>query len=46
MQTGKIPAKPTDQGVKGMKPNTSQRRPVAAKPSPPVKFNVHRTQGK
>lgn len=46
MNNGKLPVKPTDKGAKGMNPNTMQRRPNVAKPSPPKNFNLFRPQGK
>jgi hypothetical protein len=32
--------------LKGMTPNTMQRRPDAPKHSPPKPFNLYKTQGK
>jgi len=46
MKTGYVPTKPSDKGSKGITPNKMQRQPNVAKPSPPVKFNLYRSQGK
>ena len=46
MKNSKIPAKPTDKGTNGMRPNVMQRRPNVAKPSPVKQFRITRPQGK
>lgn len=38
--------KPSKLKSSGMRPNVQQRRPNVPKPSPPVKFNLYRKQGK
>lgn len=43
---GLVKSVKTDNGYKGMTPNTAQKRPNTIKPSPPKSFNVYRSQGK
>lgn len=46
MKTGKVPARPSDKGEKGLRPNVLQRRPNPTKHSPAVKHRLNRSQGK